>query len=254
MLRIDILTIFPDAITPYLRASILGRAQDRRLVRITAHDLRRWARDKHRTVDDKPYGGGAGMVMKVEPIFRAVTALKEKSKGKTRVILLSASGKLFTQRLAKRYASAFDQLIVICGRYEGVDARVSKYIADEEISIGPYVLTGGEIPALVIADAVTRLIPGVIRAESLEEESFSITLPKEGGSRSRILSRKAPRQTFGEYPHYTRPEVFFPNPRDRRIAWKVPNVLLSGDPKKVAAWRRAHLRALPFDNGARQAR
>lgn len=251
MKRFDIITIFPDIIEPYIRASILGRAQKKRLVKITAHNLRRWAKDKHRTVDDRPFGGGAGMVMKVEPIYRAVKALTARSsklkssRRRTRVLLMSAGGKQFTQRMAEQYAKKYDQIIFICGRYEGVDARVAQYIADEEVSVGPYVLTGGELPALTIVDAVTRLVPGAIKAESLVEESFSFGSPPS--SRLRRGAQPADKIAagdfgrVGEYPQYTRPEVFRRGTKKGK-AWKVPKILLTGDHKKIAEWRRGHLR------------
>jgi len=205
--QFEIVTIFPETVAPYIGASILGRAQKDELIQIQAHDLRDWTQDRHRTVDDTPYGGGAGMVMKVEPFDKAVEALREK--GKTRVIVTSASGKTFTQEDAKRLAE-YDQLIFLCGRYEGVDHRVQEHIADEALSIGNYVLTGGELPALVMTDAIARLVPGVIEAESLEQESHD----QEG---------------YLEYPQYTKPSTY----KD----WEVPEVLLSGDHKKIHDWR-----------------
>jgi len=234
MLRFDVLTIFPDVFVPYLNESMLKRAQEKRLVKVGIHNLRRWTQDIHKTVDDRPFGGGAGMVMKVEPIFKAVAALKDvirqASKVKSRIVLFAAKGKQFDQRAAERFKK-FKHLVLICGRYEGVDERVAKYIADEEISIGPYVLTGGELPAMIVIDAVTRLIPGVLgNKESLKEESFSFE-----------EARQPP--TFGqrwggEYPHYTRPEVFSPDGKKR---WRVPKVLLSGDHKKIEEWRKKHM-------------
>lgn len=208
--RFDILTIFPEAVLPYAAASILGRAEKNGLITIAAHNLRDWSPDeKHRRVDDTPYGGGAGMVMKVEPFDRAVKAIKKK--GKTRVVFTAASGKKFTQADARRLAK-YDQVIFLCGRYEGIDARVEEQIADESLSIGDYVLTGGELPALVMIDAIARMIPGVLGAkESLAEESHTV----EG---------------MLEYPQYTKPEQY--------KKWKVPEVLLSGDHKKIEAWRQ----------------
>lgn len=230
-LRVDVVTIFPEIVEPYLHASILGRAGKKKLAEFHTHDLRQWTTDKHRTVDDKPFGGGPGMVMKVEPFHKALMKLKlRKANGtktatakKTRVILTSAKGKVFTQTHAKRL-SKYDRLVFLCGRYEGVDERVAKHLADEEISIGEYVLTGGELPALVVSDAVTRLRPGVLgEAESLSEESH--TKPGEL-----------------EYPQYTRPEVYkFKN--DQLKGWSVPPVLLSGDHKKIKAWRKGETRA-----------
>ena len=236
MLRFDVVTIFPEVFKPYLNESMLKRAQEKRLVKVGIHNLRRWTYDKHKTVDDRPFGGGAGMVMKVEPIYKAVNALKKikssKSKGQTGVVLFAAKGKQFDQRAAERYGK-FKHLILICGRYEGVDERVAKYIADEEISIGPYVLTGGELPAMIVMDAVTRLIPGVLgNSESLEEESFSLS-----DSKHLTLCTRRP-AFFGEYPHYTRPEVFSP---DGKKKWRVPEVLLSGDHKKIEEWRKKHM-------------
>lgn len=233
MKRFDILTIFPEIVQPYLDASILKRAQEKKLARMAAHDLRQWTTDKHRTVDDAPYGGGPGMVMKVEPVYEAVKALAPRSKTakrkRTRVLLTSAAGRLFDQRRAKYYANRYDQLIIICGRYEGVDHRVAQYVADEEVSVGPYVLTGGELPALTVVDAVTRLIPGVIQEASLEEETFSFEGP----------ARAEEEQHVGEYPQYTRPEVFSPK---RGVEWNVPRVLLEGNHAKIAEWRKKHRR------------
>lgn len=211
-MKFDIITIFPNIFKSYFSESIVKRAQEKHLIKINIHNLRDYAKDKHKSVDDKPYGGGPGMVMMVEPIFKAVKVLK-KSKvqsPKSKVILFSPKGEKFDQRMAKRF-SKLDQLIMICGRYEGVDERVVKYIADEEVSIGDYILTGGEIPAMIVVDAVTRLIPGVIALESLKEESFT------------------PFKINYEYPQYTRPEEF--------NKWKVPRVLLSGNHKKIKQMR-----------------
>ena len=206
--RFDVITIFPEVVAPYAEASILGRAQKKKLIRIKAHDLRKFTDDRHKTVDDTPYGGGAGMVMKVEPFDRAVKKISKRSK-KTRVILTAASGKTFTQEDAKRLAE-YDQLIFLCGRYEGVDHRVQEHIADETLSIGNYVLTGGELPALVMIDAISRMVPGVVQDPSLEIESHS----QEG---------------YLEHPQYTKPELY--------NEWEVPKVLLSGDHKKIQEWR-----------------
>lgn len=214
-MKINFLTIFPKMFDSYLHESILKRAQAKKLVSFNVLDLRDFATDKHKTTDDKPYGGGPGMVMKVEPIYKALKTIKKDKK--TRVILLSAKGKTFTQKEAKRL-SKYKNLVLICGRYEGVDERVAKYLVDEEISIGNYVLTGGELPAMVVADTITRLIPGVIKAESLAEESYS----EIGNRKSQIANQ--------EYPQYTRPEEF--------MKWKVPEILLSGDHKKINDWRK----------------
>jgi tRNA (guanine37-N1)-methyltransferase len=215
-MQFDILTIFPRIFDSYFNESILKRAQKKKLIAINIHDLRQWTENKHKTVDDTPYGGGAGMVLKIEPIFKAIQSLKSlkfvKSKVKTRIILFSAKGKIFTQVDARRLAK-YDRIIMICGRYEGVDERVAEHLADEEISIGQYVLTGGEIPAMVLIDSIARLIPSVLgNKNSLKEESYSSI-----------------RNSVVEYPHYTKPEVF--------KKWKVPEVLLSGHHKKIEKWR-----------------
>jgi tRNA (guanine37-N1)-methyltransferase len=213
MKRFDLITIFPASLDSYFDTSILKRAQEKKLIRIQSHDLRKWTRDKHRKTDDKPYGGGAGMVMLAEPILRAVSAVKKGRR--SHVILLAANGKQFAQADAKRLVK-YDQLVFVCGRYEGIDARVEKFV-DEKLSVGKYVVTGGELPAAIIIDAVARLIPGVVgKEESVANESFS-----DG--------------TTLEHPHYTRPEV---------LAWKgkrhrVPKVLLGGNHKDIQAWRKS---------------
>lgn len=210
-MKLDFVSIFPEMFGAYFGESIMKRAAEKRLITVKAHDLRKWATDKHHKVDDKPYGGGPGMLMMVEPIAKAIKSLKPKTKA--RVILMAASGKTFTHQDAIRLAK-YKHLIFICPRYEGVDARVSKLV-DEEISIGNYVLTGGELPAMVVADAVARHIPGVLgKAESLAQESHAI----EGST---------------EYPQYTRPEVWNKQ--------KVPAVLLSGDHKKIEEWRKSKM-------------
>ena len=218
-IQFDVITLFPEIVEPYVGASILGRAQKAKLIEIKAHNLRDWTTDKHKTVDDTPYGGGAGMVMKVEPFEKAVRELsgppparggaRGGGRKRTRIIVTAASGKSFTQEDAKRLAG-YDQLIFLCGRYEGIDHRVTEHIADEALSIGNYVLTGGELPAMVMIDAIARMVPGVIDAESLASESHT----QEG---------------FLEYPQYTKPEDY--------SGWKVPKILLSGDHKKIAQWR-----------------
>jgi tRNA (guanine37-N1)-methyltransferase len=225
-----IITIFPDIFNSYFNESILKRARENKLIKIKIHNLRDWTTDKHKTVDDTPYGGGAGMVMKVEPIYKALQALKLqitnyklqiKSKSqisKSKTILLSAKGKTWNQRMAKKY-SKLDEIILICGRYEGVDERVKKFV-DEEISIGDYVLTGGEIPAIAIVDSVTRLLPGVLgNIESAEYESHAIP---------GIL----------EYPQYTRPEIFEAGGKK----YRAPKILLSGNHKKIEWWRRKKMK------------
>lgn len=228
-MKINFLTIFPDIFDSYLNESILKRAQGKKLVKFNIVNIRDFTTDKHHKVDDLPYSGGAGMVMKVEPIFKALRALKkfkvQSSKFKNRTILLSAKGKLFTQKDAVRL-SKYNSLTFICGRYEGVDERVKKFV-DEEISIGQYVLTGGELPAMVIADAVTRLIPGVIKAESLAEESFSVSPTTHNPQPTTSL----------EYPQYTRPEIFEYTEKGKKKKLAVPPVLLSGNHKKIKEWR-----------------
>jgi len=234
----DIITIFPKIFDSYFKESIIKRAQEKGTVKINIHNLRDYTSNKHKTVDDKPYGGGAGMIMMVEPIFKAVETLKKNknftqldnsiSNGvrKSKIILFSPKGKKFNQKMAEKF-SKLDRLIMICGRYEGVDERVAKYIADEEVSLGDYILTGGEIPAMAVVDAVTRLIPGVIKEESLREESFT---PSKRGDKRLTISQL-------EYPQYTRPEIFCP---DKKNCWKVPKVLLSGNHKKIKEWREKH--------------
>lgn len=221
MLKFDIITLFPETIDAYSGASILGRAQKNKKIKITAHDLRPFSKDKHNKVDDTPYGGGAGMVMTVQPIDSAVRKIrisKSKNKIKTRIIMTAASGKKFTQKDAKRL-SKYDQLIFICGRYEGIDERVRTAIADEVFSIGDYVLTGGELPALVMTDAIARMVPGVLGSCcSLDEESHS-----EKG----VL----------EYPHYTKPEIYEMKHGGKTKKLKVPKVLLSGNHAKIKEWR-----------------
>lgn len=218
MKTFHIVTIFPEVVMPYAEASILGRAQQKKLAKIEAHNLRDYTIDKHRSVDNTPYGGGAGMVMMVQPFDAIVKKLKKKAKT-TRVILTSASGKRFTQADAKRL-STYDTLIFLCGRYEGVDHRVEEVVADEALSIGDYVLTGGELPALVMTDAVVRLIPGVLgNVETLAEESHG----DEG---------------MLEYPQYTKPEVYVHKVGRKTEQLTVPEVLLSGDHGKIAQWRK----------------
>jgi len=209
-MRIDILTIFPKMFSAVLDESIIKRAQKKGKVKFFVHDLRDYTLDKHRKVDDRPFGGGSGMVIQVEPIFRAIQAIKKKIKGKSKVILLCPQGKRFNQERAGKLAKCRN-LILICGHYEGVDERVRLYLADEEISIGDYILTGGELAAMVVVDSLVRLIPGVLGDKnSLNFESF------EGN----LL----------EYPQYSRPSKF--------KNWPVPEVLVSGAHDKIEAWRK----------------
>jgi tRNA (guanine37-N1)-methyltransferase len=211
-MRIDIITIFPKMFAPVLGESIIKRAQAKGKLKLYIHDLRDFTSDKHRKVDDRTFGGGSGMVMRPEPIFNAVEYVKSQSKKvkKSQVVLLCPQGKKLTQAHAKKLARE-KHLILICGHYEGVDERVRKEIVDEEVSIGDYVLTGGELPAMVLVDSVTRLIPGVLGDKnSLNFESF------EGN----LL----------EYPQYTRPSDF--------RGMLVPDILLSGNHIKIEAWRK----------------
>ncbi|PJE67240.1 tRNA (guanosine(37)-N1)-methyltransferase TrmD [Candidatus Shapirobacteria bacterium CG10_big_fil_rev_8_21_14_0_10_40_9] len=213
MLKIDILTLFPEMFKGPFEESIVKRAQKKGLVEIKIHNLRDWAKDRRGTVDDKPYGGGVGMVMRVDIIDRALSTT-----GKSKTILLSPQGKVFNQKKASELAK-LERLILICGHYEGVDQRVSDYLVDEEISIGDYVLTGGELPTMVLVDSVVRLVPGVLeKPEATEFESFS------------NYTLDAKRYTLLEAPQYTRPENY--------KGWKVPEILLSGDHKKIAQWRK----------------
>ena len=208
--RFDIVSIFPGMFECPFGDSIIHRAREKGLLEIQVHDLRDFTLNKHRKVDDTPFGGGVGMIMNVEPIARALEAIK-KEVPKARTILLSPGGKPFNQKKASQLAHQ-ESLILICGRYEGIDERVRLHFADEEVSIGDYILTGGEIPAMVLVETVSRLIPNVLGdSESIVEESFA------GG----VL----------EYPQYTRPRDF--------KGFKVPDVLVSGDPKKIRAWQKA---------------
>lgn len=228
-MQFDIITIFPKIFNSYFGESIIKRARKNKLIEIKIHNLRDFTADKHRTVDDTPYGGGAGMVLKIEPIWQCVQSLKLKiknKKSKIRTILFSAKGKKYSQADARRLAK-YDNIIMICGRYEGVDERVAKHIADEEISIGDYILTGGEIPTMILVDSITRLLPGVLgNIESLAEESFSKKIPN---------TQYPIPNTYLEYPQYTRPEEF--------QNWKVPSVLLSGNHKKISEWRSGKIKA-----------
>ena len=215
-MRIDIITIFPDMFSAVLDESIVKRAQNKGKLKIHIHNLRDYTLDKHRKVDDRPFGGGSGMVMNPEPIFRAVEKIRAKTRNaqysirNTKIILLCPQGERLNQKVAKRLAK-YKHLILICGHYEGIDERVRENLAGAEISIGDYVLTGGELPAMILVDAVTRLIPGVLGDKnSLKFESF------EGN----LL----------EYPQYTRPADF--------RGMKVPQVLLSGNHKEIEGWRK----------------
>ncbi|MDO8424863.1 MAG: tRNA (guanosine(37)-N1)-methyltransferase TrmD [bacterium] len=213
MLTFDVITIFPEMFSSYLQESLMARALEKKLLKINVHNLRKWTNDRHKTVDDRPYGGGLGMVLKVEPIYKAVKSIK--GKGKAKVILFTPRGKQFNQKTAYQLSKP-GRVIMICGRYEGVDERVAKHVADLELSIGPYDLMGGELPAMITMETIARLVPGVLGKEQLLEERIT----KEKG--------------FTEYPHYTRPEVFEPKKGSK---WRVPKVLISGHHQKIGAWR-----------------
>ena len=209
LLRFEIFSLFPGMFLGPLTESILKRAQERGLIEVNLHDIRDWTHDRHRTADDTPYGGGAGMVLKAPPIVEAVEEVLGTDVDRSAIVLLSASGRTFTQAAARELAAA-GRVALICGRYEGVDARVAAILDADELSIGDYVLTGGELPAMVVLDAVARLVPGVIEDASTADESYGDGLL--------------------EYPHYTRPVEF----RGHRV----PDVLLSGHHANVAEWRR----------------
>ncbi|MFI5293722.1 MAG: tRNA (guanosine(37)-N1)-methyltransferase TrmD [Thermodesulfovibrionales bacterium] len=209
-MKFSIVTIFPDMVQTYFNASIMKRAVDSGIISVVVHNLRDYTTDKHKSVDDYPYGGGAGMVMKPEPFFRITEDLWPRKENR-RIILLGPQGRLFSQRTAEELSREQKEIIFLCGRYEAIDERVKEQLADDEISIGDYVLTGGELPALVIIDAVARLMPGVLGdSRSSEEDSFTCGLL--------------------DYPHYTRPEIF--------RGMKVPDVLLSGNHSEIKRWRK----------------
>lgn len=259
-MRFDLITIFPEFFAGPLDHGILRRAREAGLVEVHVQDLRVFTKDRHRSVDDRPFGGGEGMVLKPEPLFEAVEALIGQSMGsaeqpgslgpKTAVILMSAAGKVLRQETARRYAE-LDRIVFLCGRYEGVDERVAEHLATEEISVGDYVLSGGELPAMLVIDAVTRLIPGALGNEaSSQNESFSENPGSSLRSSPTSAQHVAPPQTDAkfagaggshdlqlanqlllDFPHYTRPADF--------RGWKVPEVLIGGNHAEVANWRRA---------------
>jgi tRNA (guanine37-N1)-methyltransferase len=232
-MKADIVTIFPDFFRGPLDYGITRRAQEMGLAEIKVHDLRAFTHDRHRTVDDRPFGGGEGMVLKPEPLFECLESLEvapreDRLAGRVKqsVILLSAQGQRFTQSVATELA-AFDRIIFICGRYEGVDERVADFLADRELSIGDYVLSGGEMAAAVIVEAVTRLLPGAVGNEaSTRQESFTVELKKNSGGADSTCGSNG----LLDYPHYTRPAEF------RGIA--VPEALMSGNHEEIRKWRR----------------
>ncbi len=221
-MKFDVLTIFPDILESYINKGMLRIAQEKKIIRIKTHNLRDFSVDKRGTVDDRPFGGGPGQVLMVEPVYKALKKIKSKiksPKSKVKVVLLSAKGKTWNQDLAKKFAK-LDQVIFICPRYEGHDERIRKFV-NEEIAIGNYVLTGGELGAMVIIDSVTRLLPGVLgEPDSLKEESHSLP-------------------GYLEYPQYSRPEIFeFKDTNKKTKKLKVPAVLLSGHHKNIDDWRK----------------
>lgn len=237
-MRFDLVTIFPEFFDGPFEHGIIRRAREAGLVRTEVQDLREFTKDRHKTVDDRPFGGGEGMVLKPEPLFEAVEALlghavgdatqKNPVEPETAIVLLSAAGQRFTQETARRYAQ-LDRIILLCGRYEGVDERVAMHLATEEVSIGDFVLSGGELPAALIVDAVTRLIPGALGNEaSSENESFAAL---DGIGESADASVNVVPRAILDFPHYTRPAEF--------RGWKVPDVLIGGHHAEVAKWRRA---------------
>jgi tRNA (guanine37-N1)-methyltransferase len=250
-MRFDIITIFPEFFAGPLDYGIVRRAREAGLIEACVHDLRAFTHDRHRTVDDRPFGGGEGMVMKPEPLFEAVeslvvgadSALAEAAgaRGKTAIALLSAAGKMFRQETARRFV-ALERVILICGRYEGVDERVAEHLATDEISIGDFVLSGGELPAAMILDAVTRLIPGALgNQDSIVNESFSEGAAQSERARHAVPAQCADNAFSGseihaadrgilDYPHYTRPPSF--------RGWDVPEVLLGGNHEEIRKWRR----------------
>ena len=214
-MRFDIITIFPNIFDSYFNESILSRAKEKKLIEINIHNLRDYTEDKHKTVDDSPYGGGPGMVMRADIISKAVDALVKSETKKSRVILFSPAGKKFTQKDAQRL-SKYNQLILVCGRYEGIDHRIEKYVADEIFSIGDFVLSGGEIPAMAVVESVSRQIKGVLgKEESIEEKRYGVGVPT-----------------------YTRPESVNIKGKNR----VVPKILISGDHKKIEEWRKDQIK------------
>ena len=250
-MRFDLITIFPEFFTGPLDYGIVRRAREARLIETPIHDLRNFTHDRHRTVDDRPFGGGEGMVMKCEPLVEAVESLlgpltPAAPPANTAIVLLSAAGKLFRQETARRFAR-LDRIILICGRYEGVDERVAQHLATDEISIGDFVLAGGELPAAMILDAVTRLLPGALGNEdSAVNESFSASTPERETNETgvsqdaRIISHESrtcppdvgrvTSQGILDHPHYTRPLSF--------RGWDVPGILLSGNHEEIRLWRQ----------------
>src|SRR5690242_20159690 len=249
-MKFDVVTIFPEFFAGPFHYGIVRRARDSSLIDVYVHDLRQFTHDRHKTVDDRPFGGGEGMVLKPEPLFRAVETILDvaaaeqnehdshKWPSETAVVLLSASGKVFTQETARRFA-ALERIVLLCGRYEGVDERVAEHLATDEISIGDFVLSGGELAAALVVDAVTRLLPGALGNEASSiRESFSpgrklISTGQrtqlEIGRENQLTGDGSSRPLLLDYPHYTRPADF--------RGWKVPEVLISGNHEEIRRWR-----------------
>jgi tRNA (guanine37-N1)-methyltransferase len=212
-MNFKIITIFPKIFDSYFSESIIKRAQKQGIIKITSQDLREFSNDRHKTIDDTPYGGGAGMLMKIEPLYKALKKMAPRANQKRKIVLLSAQGQRWTQQLAQKY-SKLNEVIFICGRYEGVDERIKNFI-DDEISIGDYVLTGGELGAMVMIDSITRLLPGALGNEQSSQD--------ESHSQAGIL----------EYPQYTKPEKF----KIKNKSYDVPEILLSGNHQKIKEWQ-----------------
>jgi tRNA (guanine37-N1)-methyltransferase len=220
MIKFNIISIFPEAFESYFNSSLIKKAQEKGLIKINLVNLRDFANDKHKKVDDKPFGGGPGMVVKIEPVYQAV-----KKYSKAHSILFSVKGKRFDQKIAEKLAK-LKEITLICGHYEGVDERVAKYVADEEISFGDFVLSGGELAAMLTVDAVARLIPGFMsNVKSIETKRIKST------------NWRNEKGELPSYPAYTRPEIFYPNVKNKKTSWKVPEVLLSGHHEKIEKWR-----------------
>lgn len=247
-MQFDLITIFPGFFDGPLDYGIVRRARESKLIDVAVHDLRAFTHDRHRTVDDRPFGGGAGMVLKPEPIFEAVESLlgpvadaqRVDAPARTAIVLLSASGEPFQQEMARRFSQR-ERIILICGRYEGVDERVAEHLATDEISIGDFVLSGGELAAAMVLDAVTRLIPGALgNDDSAEKESFSAPPPSARpdslpSAQQSVDVFALPHPAILDYPHYTRPQNF--------RGWEVPEILVSGNHEDVRRWReRAAMR------------
>ncbi len=239
-MRFNLITIFPEFFSGPLDHGIVRRAREAGLIHVHVQDLREFTKDRHRTVDDRPFGGGEGMVLKPEPLFEAVESLlgrgvgdaatQNRPDGDTAIVLMSAAGRLFHQGMARSY-SQLQRIILICGRYEGVDERVAEHLATEEVSIGDFVLSGGELPAMLVMDAVTRLLPGALGNEaSSQNESFSASLSSLPLSPRSARESDATKSILLDFPHYTRPAEY--------RGWKVPEILIGGNHAEVAKWRQ----------------